>query len=321
MPEVTNLHTELSKNVVICRFNGFWPKSDALHQWIYSYWTSDCDIHLCSKGFFIVSFHTEQERDSIINQGPWFWGNVGLIITPQFAKFDANTMKILIIPVWVRFHNLPLHLWHHIVLSAIGNSLGKFLKIDEDRVTRGILSFARICVEADLSQGLPDHITLNYNNTLRTQPLDYENTAFRCCSCMQTEHLQYTCLLARKDPKGNKKQQKNPKGQQHTDLMEKEDKQTECTENQEEPDINMEQNCTQDVNAPDPQLGPNNIHQHQEPQLEVSGIKRTHGSEGSESDKELSLNTQENQQAIIVPPPDSESWRRVEKKKGRKVQT
>ena len=59
--------------------------------------------------------------------------------------------------------------------------------------------------------------------------------------------------------------------------------------------------------------------QQQEPQLEVSGIKRTHGSEGSESDKEHPMDTMENQLAIIAPTPNSEGWRRVEKKNGRKV--
>ena len=117
-------------------------------------------------------------------------------------------MKVTTVPVWVRLHNLPLHFWHEKVLSAIGNSLGKFLKTDEERINQGIFTYARICVEVDLSLGLPDHITLNFNNSLWTQPLDYENTTFRCRGCMQTRHLQYACPLARKDPKGNKKQQK-----------------------------------------------------------------------------------------------------------------
>lgn len=186
IPEVTALHSDFSKHAVICRFNGFWPKSDALHQWIYSRWTPECNIYLCSKGFFIVHFHTEEERDSIINEEPWFWGNAGLFVTPWFAEFDPNTMKISTTPVWVRLHNLPLHFWHPTVLYAIGNSLGKFLKVDEDRYSRGIYTFARICVEVDLSQGLPDQISLNYNNTEWLQPLHYENTAFRCRSCRQT---------------------------------------------------------------------------------------------------------------------------------------
>lgn len=165
MSEVTDLHTDLSNTTVICRFNGFWPKSDALHQWIYSTWTPNCEIYLCPKGFFIVRFDTEQERDSIIKQGPWFWGSAGLFTTPWFSDFDATTMVVSTMPVWVRLHGLPLHFWHQKVLIAIGNSLGKFLKTDEDRAIRGIFTFARICVEVDLSQGLPDHIALNFNNT------------------------------------------------------------------------------------------------------------------------------------------------------------
>lgn len=158
----------LAQNVVICRFNGFWPKFDALHQWIFSTWIPNCEIYLCPKGFFIVRFITKQERDNIINQGPWFWGNAGLFITPWFPDFDANTMVVSTMPFWVRLHNLPLHFWHHKILIAIGNSLGKFLKLDEDRTSRGIFIFSRICVEVDLSQGLPDHITLNFNNSLWT---------------------------------------------------------------------------------------------------------------------------------------------------------
>lgn len=212
LPEVTNLHTDLATHVVICRFNGFWPKSNALHHWILSTWSLDCEIHLCSKGFFIVSFNIEQERDNIINQGPWFWGKAGLFTKPWFPEFDENTMKVSTVPVWVRLHNVPLNFWHHKVLTAIGNSLGKFLKINGERVNQGIFTFARICVEVDLSQGLSDHITLNYNNTLRIQPLDYENTAFTCLRCMQTGHLQNTSPLARKDLKGirnNKKIRKD----------------------------------------------------------------------------------------------------------------
>lgn len=216
MPEVTSLHNDLSKNAVICRFNGFWPKSDALHQWIYSTWTTNCEIYLCPKGFFIVRFNTEQEKDSIINQGPWFWGSAGLFTTPWFSDFDANTMIVSKMPVWVRLHGLPLHFWHQKVLTAIG----KFLKMDEDRAIRGIFTFARMCVEVDLSQGLPDHITLNFNNSQWIQQLDYENTVFRCRGCMQTGHLQYDCPFARKDPKRTKKQQRKAKGWQHTDPLE-----------------------------------------------------------------------------------------------------
>jgi len=36
---------------LICRFNSFWPKPMDLFHWIFTSWTMECDIHLCSKGF------------------------------------------------------------------------------------------------------------------------------------------------------------------------------------------------------------------------------------------------------------------------------
>ena len=75
-------------------------------------------------------------------------------------------------------HNLPLHFWHHKALISIGNALGKYLKIDEDKISRGILTFARIFGKVDLSEGLPDSINLNFNDTQWIQPLVYENTTF-----------------------------------------------------------------------------------------------------------------------------------------------
>lgn len=319
MPEVNSIHSDLTNTAVICRFNGFWPKSDALHQWIYATWSPNCEIYLCPKGFFIVKFNTEQERANIINQGPWFWGSAGLFITPWFSDFDAATMIVTKMPVWVRLHGLPLHFWHPTVLIAIGNSLGKILKMDEERTSRGLFTFARICVEVDLSEGLPDHITLNYNNTQWTQQLDYENTAFRCRSCMQTGHLQNNCPLARKDPRKNNKTKKKPKGWQHTEPIEEEDLNEDLTENQTEPAPQMEENQTPVANTSSTHTGTNVTETHPEFQIETSGIKRTHSTEGSESDKETQLVTMENQLAIITPNADSGGWRRVEKKKGRKV--
>lgn len=133
-------------------------------------------------------------------------------MTQWFSDFDANTMVVSKMLVWVRLHNLPLHFWHHYVLIAIGNTLGKFLKIDNDKPTRGIFTFSRICVEVDLSEGLPASITLNFNNTQWIQQLDYENTTFRCRGCSQTGHLHSACSKAKQTPKWNKKQQKQAKG-------------------------------------------------------------------------------------------------------------
>lgn len=73
LPEVNNFCTDFYTKAVICRFNGFWPKPYALQQWIFSTWKTNCDLHLCSKGFFIFSFDTSEEREYVLHEGPWFW--------------------------------------------------------------------------------------------------------------------------------------------------------------------------------------------------------------------------------------------------------
>lgn len=334
IPEVKCIFSDLQKNVVICRFNGFWPKSDALYQWIHTTWTTNCRIHLCSKGFFIVVFRVEEEREKALTEGPWFWGSAGLFVTPWFPEFDPNTMVVSRMPVWVRLHNLPMHFWRFTSLSAIGNTLGRMLKIDTERHLKRIFTFARICVEVDLSQGLPESIILNFNNTQWKQPLDYENTAFRCRGCQQTGHLFNACKSLNK----SKPQQRKHKGWQNIDKVIKkktaekkdptvsEDKETETEEDEttiEEVEIENQKENT----AVNKDLQPHSIQaETQQNQAEMTsvdqsmgGIKRQHHSETSDSNKETGQQNVTTQLVIVSTEPTVGEWRKVEKKKGRKT--
>ena len=207
-------------------------------------------------------------------------------------------------PLWVRLHNLSLHFWHSKALTAIGNTLGRMLKIDGERHIKGIFTFARICVEVDLSRGLPESIMLNFNNTQWKQPLDYENTAFRCRGCQQTGHLYNACPSHNK----SKPQQRKPKGWRNIDAAlkkgdtaKKEEKNTAKDKDQENKEKEINEEKEEDL------------------QLEISGNKRSHSPEGSDSDKEQQMNTVENQLAIIASTHNTDGWRKVEKKKGRKT--
>jgi len=72
----------------------------------------------------------DTDMDYALEELPWFWGSVVLFMIPWFAIFDANTMVVSKMSVWVKLHNLALYFWHHKVLEGIGNSLGKFLNVD-----------------------------------------------------------------------------------------------------------------------------------------------------------------------------------------------
>jgi hypothetical protein len=182
---------------LICHFNGLWPSTFALREWVNKTWSSDHELFLCSKGFFIVNFSTEEDCQRMLEQGPWFWGRSGLSMQKWFPDFNPLTMIAMTTPVWVRLPNLPLHFYTPYFLPTLGNALGRFIKLDTDQISKGFITFACICVEIDLSQGLPDRILIDWTeDEPYTQLVDYENTAFRCRSCQQTGHLQATCPLS-----------------------------------------------------------------------------------------------------------------------------
>ncbi|KAH9316960.1 hypothetical protein KI387_018729, partial [Taxus chinensis] len=161
-PEVEEYFKNLTRDAVVGRFNGFWPSSTALYQWVFENWTIKCEISLCSKGFFVVHFKEAEDYHRCLTEGPWSWGHTGLFITPWFLDFNPNTYLVTKTLVWVRLPNLPLHLWY--TLEDNGNVLGKFIKEDMDRTHSGLCSFTQICVELDLSKGLPDRINLKFDN-------------------------------------------------------------------------------------------------------------------------------------------------------------
>lgn len=102
----------------------------------------------------MVQFDNLEDLDFVLNEGPWFWGRMGLFITPWFLAFDAKTMVVTNMPVWERLNNLPFPLSHHQVLEGIGNTLGKFLKMDQEKMEKYTFNFAGICVEIDLIKGV-----------------------------------------------------------------------------------------------------------------------------------------------------------------------
>jgi hypothetical protein len=91
--------------------------------------------------------------------------------------------------------------------EAIGNKLGKYVKTSEATLKGRYTSYARICIEMDVSGALPEAISLEFRDEEWIQNIDYEQIPFRCRRCHEHGHLIRECPL-------NKKQEaKNPKPQ------------------------------------------------------------------------------------------------------------
>lgn len=70
-----------------------------------------------------------------------------------------------------------MHFWNNDAFATIGNSLGKY-HVRED--PKNNFYCARICVEADLEEGLPTEIKINLNGWIHVKSLDYDQLLFKC---------------------------------------------------------------------------------------------------------------------------------------------
>ena len=103
--------------------------------------------------------------------------------------FKPSTTSISIVPVWVRLPNLPLHLWNAPSLRAIGNAIGQFHNICHNTTKFFKMTYARICVQMDLSTWLLAELNIINQDYSWNQALDYENVSFRCRTCNGIGHL------------------------------------------------------------------------------------------------------------------------------------
>lgn len=130
----TQVHRENMKTyALIWKFMGIWPNEKLLRTWFNYVWKpkGEVDLHLVSKGFFIVLFSNIEGRDRIFEGGPYFLSSVGLYMQPWKENFTPKQETFTSIPLWIKIYSLPLEYWLPKTLEAIGNSLGDFLKLSE----------------------------------------------------------------------------------------------------------------------------------------------------------------------------------------------
>ena len=85
-------------------------------------------LHLGSKGFFTISFINLEDRDRVLDGGPYFYHSAGLWLRPWKHKLCQGKEDMRVALVWIRLYSLPCEYWDPKILEDLGNCLGKFIK-------------------------------------------------------------------------------------------------------------------------------------------------------------------------------------------------
>ena len=194
----------LADRGLIGQFTGLWPSPKSVEDWTQRNWNpltkEGVQSYFVGKGFFVFVFDSADDRSLIFRNGPYFMGPQGLYLNKWTPDFDPTQDVPSAVPVWVRLPHLPLHCWNPKSLQIIGNTLGKYI---DQAPRKDQYSCARICVEVDLEEGLPEAINLTAAGWTHVQELDYEQLPFKCRHCHGYGHFAKHCKKKAEDHPDN----------------------------------------------------------------------------------------------------------------------
>ncbi|XP_056691905.1 uncharacterized protein [Spinacia oleracea] len=116
------------------------------------------------------------------------WNNVAQP-QPWVADFNFYEEALKVIPLWVKFPNLPLNCWGSDSLSRISSLLGVPLFADGCTTRQERVSFTRVLIEMDVTNPLPDHVWIeDATGKAFKQPVIYDWKTQFCKICNVVGH-------------------------------------------------------------------------------------------------------------------------------------
>ncbi|GLJ21599.1 hypothetical protein SUGI_0401220 [Cryptomeria japonica] len=186
-------HTELwEKHAVIARIIGLnWSRED-IKNWVECNWGRRTVTKFIPKGFFVVLFEEEKDRDQVLNQENWFVNDHAIYLQPWFPNFDPLPLVVYSAPIWIRLYNLPIEYWSENVLEKIGRNLGNLLEIDfDDEANLCKISHLRIAAV----KRVPATLTLITASREWKQQVEIEKQIKQCPRCGSKFHGQEACKM------------------------------------------------------------------------------------------------------------------------------
>ncbi|XP_019179205.1 PREDICTED: uncharacterized protein LOC109174421 [Ipomoea nil] len=155
------------------------------------------ELVITANGYFLVKFGSEDDYDFAKYEGPWMVLDHYLIVKEWRPNFDPWTNTTENILAWIRMPCLPAEYYDHNFLMKVGRKVGRPIMIDTAKNLASRASFARICVEVDITKPLLSKFKVGK----RVRTVTYEGIHLICFKCGMYGHNHEKC--EKKSPNEN----------------------------------------------------------------------------------------------------------------------
>lgn len=121
-----------------------------------------------------MKFSDNQTNKDVIENGSWTIGGQPFFLKPWTTNLIVGDNEVGKVPIWVKFHGIPLEYWTPQGLSTISSAIGIPLYMENITELGERLEFAKICVDMDIVSEFKEVIELELpNGKIAIVRLDY----------------------------------------------------------------------------------------------------------------------------------------------------
>ncbi|XP_074309497.1 uncharacterized protein LOC141643982 [Silene latifolia] len=133
-------------------------------------------------------------KNLVLKQGFSMFNNKPLVVKPWTENASLAKEKFKNVPIWIRLCGLGLKFRGEKCLAKFGGLFGKFMRIDGPTKDKTRLGYARLMVEVQVGQDLPDKIFFkNEKGTEISVLVEYEWRLDICDLCKGIGHTKNMC--------------------------------------------------------------------------------------------------------------------------------
>ncbi|XP_048498172.1 uncharacterized protein LOC125496687 [Beta vulgaris subsp. vulgaris] len=149
---------------------------------------------MVGRGIFLIRFNSVESILKACDDGVQFFDQKPLVTRLWDPDMPMEKTNVDIVPIWIKMPGLAIKYWGEKSLFKIASDVGKPVKVYGATKARDKLNYARVMVEVQMMQELPDVIAFcNEHGTEVKQTIEYEWRPTVCRKCYGIGHKEEDC--------------------------------------------------------------------------------------------------------------------------------